>query len=350
MRSGVDRSPGSGGSSAGGITRLDFLRTGALGLAGLALAGTAGCGSGGGGSDYPDGDLQIMAPAAPGGGWDQTARAMQKAFTEGGVTDENVEVYNVDGAGGTVGLAQFVNDEAGDPNQLMVMGEVMVGAIHINDTPVQIMEATPIAALITEWEGFVVPSDSEIQSFDELVEVFKRDPQGTSFAGGSAGSTDQILAGMLAREVGVDPSDVNYVAYSGGGEANAAILSGSVVAGVSGLAEFMDQVEAGKMRLLAVSSGERIEGVDAPTLKELGYENLVVPNWRGVMAPPDIEEEDKQAIFGAIEEMRATSVWKKTLEQNDWTDFFKPPEEFASYIRRENERIADLLAEMQLSK
>lgn len=275
---------------------------------------------------------------------------MQKALTEGGVTDEDVEVYNVGGAGGTVGLTQFVSDEVGDPNQLMVMGLVMVGAIYINGSPVEITTATPIASLITEWVGFVVPADSEYRDFGELVEAFRNDPRGTSFAGGSAGSTDQILAGLLAREVGVDPAEVNYVAYSGGGEANSAILSGSVSAGVSGLNEFLDQVEAGKMRLLAVSSAERIEGVDAPTLKELGYENLVVPNWRGVMAPPDVEEEDRQAILGTIEEMRATSQWQDTLKQNNWTDFFKPPEEFDSYIRQENERIGALLAEMKLSK
>lgn len=349
MGFGTIQQAGSGGDGSG-ITRRYFLRAGGVGLTGLAFLGAAGCGSSGGGSDYPDGDLEIMAPAEPGGGWDQTARAMQQAFTEGGVTDENVEVYNVGGAGGTIGLAQFVNDAAGDPNQLMVMGEVMVGAIHINDSPVEISQATPIAGLITEWEGIVVPTDSEYRTFDDLIQAFKADPRGTSFAGGSAGSTDQVLAGLLAREVGVDPADVNYVAFSGGGEANSAILSGSVAAGVSGLAEFIDQVEAGKMRLLAVSSGQRIDGVDAPTLKELGYENLVVPNWRGVMAPPDIEEEDQQAIVDAIERMRATSVWKKTLNQNDWTDFFKPPEEFASYIQEENERIGKLLAEMQLSK
>lgn len=226
----------------------------------------------------------------------------------------------------------------------------MVGAIHMNDSPVQILQATPIAGLVTEWEAFVVPSGSEIRTFDEMVAAFKKDPKGFSFAGGSAGSTDQVLAGLLAREVGVDPRDVNYVAYSGGGEANAAILSGSVAAGVSGLAEFIDQIEAGKMRLLTVSSAKRIDGVDAPTLKELGYEGLVVPNWRGVTAPPDIDEEDQQAILGAIEKMRATSIWKNTLEQNDWTDFFKPPEEFAQYIREESERIANLLAEMKLSK
>lgn len=341
------RSPGSGGL-AGGMTRRDFLRAGGFGLTGLALLGAAGCGSSGG-SDYPDGDLQIMAPAAPGGGWDQTARAMQKAFTDGGITDENVEVYNVDGAGGTIGLAEFVNDEAGDPNQLMVMGEVMVGAIHMNNSPVQILQATPIAGLVTEWEAFVVPSDSKITKFDQMVDAFKEDPKGFSFAGGSAGSTDQVLAGLLAREVGVAPADVNYVAYSGGGEANTAILSGSVKAGVSGLAEFIDQVDAGKMRLLAVSSDERIDGVDAPTLKELGYEDLVVPNWRGVMAPPDIDEEDQAAILGAIKKMRATSEWKRTLKQNDWTDFFKPPEEFTAYIKEENERIAKLLAEMKLT-
>jgi putative tricarboxylic transport membrane protein len=337
--SGVDERSGGRGC------HLQIAIVGVLGL--LALLTLLG-GCGGAGDDYPEGDVELMAPADPGGGWDQTARAMQSALTESGVVEENVEVYNVGGAGGTIGLAQFVSDNAGDPNQLMVMGLVMVGAIQTNDSPVDLSQTTPIASLLTEWEAIVVPADSEYQTLEQLVEAFRADPGSISWAGGSAGSTDQILIGLLAQEVGVDPAEVNYIAHSGGGEANSAILSGGVSAGVSGLAEVRDQVEAGQMRLLAVSSDERIEEADAPTIVESGYD-LVVPNWRGVMAPPDISDEDREAVVSMIEEMHDTPEWQETLETNGWTDFFQTGEEYETFLDEENQRVRDVLGEMELA-
>jgi putative tricarboxylic transport membrane protein len=320
-----------------------------LGVLLLALFALSACGGGGSGDDYPEGDVELMAPADPGGGWDQTARAMQSVLTESGIVEENVEVYNVGGAGGTIGLAQFVSDNAGDPNQLMVMGLVMLGAIQTNDSPVDLSQTTPIASLITEWEAIVVPAESEYQTLEQLVEAFRTDPGSISWGGGSAGGTDQILVGLLAQEAGIDPAEVNYIAHSGGGEAKAAVLSGGVTAGVSGVGEFADQVEAGQLRLLAVSSDEPVEGVDAPTIVESGYD-VTVPNWRGVMAPPDISDEDREAIIAMIEAMHDTPEWQETLESNGWTDFLQTGDEYEAFLEEENQRVAAVLSEMGLAQ
>ena len=328
----------------GRILRLGVV----LGVLLTALFVLSACGGGGAGDDYPEGDVEIMAPADPGGGWDQTARAMQSALTEGGIVEENVEVYNVGGAGGTIGLAQFVSDNAGDPNQLMVMGLVMLGAIQTNDSPVQLNQATPIASLLTEWEAIVVPADSEYQTLEQLVEAFRADPGSISWGGGSAGGTDQILVGLLAQEAGVDPAEVNYIAHSGGGEATAAVLSGGVTAGVSGVGEFADQVEAGQLRLLAVSSDERVEEADVPTIVESGYD-VVVPNWRGVMAPPGISDEDREAIIAMIEEMHDSPEWQEALDTNGWTDFLQTGDEYETFLEEENQRVEEVLGEMGLA-
>ena len=320
-----------------------------LGVLFLVLFVLSACGGGGAGEDYPEGDVELMAPADPGGGWDQTARAMQSVLTESGVVEENVEVYNVGGAGGTIGLAQFVSDNAGDPNQLMVMGLVMLGAIQTNDSPVDLSQTTPIASLITEWETIVVPAESEYRTLEQLVEAFRTDPGSISWGGGSAGGTDQILVGLLAQEAGIDPAEVNYIAHSGGGEAKAAVLSGGVTAGVSGVGEFADQVEAGQLRLLAVSSDDPVEGVDAPTIVESGYD-VTVPNWRGVMAPPGISDEDREAIIGMIEAMHDTPEWQETLESNGWTDFLQTGDEYEAFLEEENQRVADILSEMGLAQ
>src|SRR5918997_169878 len=201
---------------------------------------------------FTDTPIEIMAPAAPGGGWDTTAREMQRVLQEEGIAS-TVEVYNVEGAGGTVGIAQLVNDEAGNDHHLMMMGLVMIGAIATNASPVTLEQTTPISSLTAEFEVIVVPADSEFQTLDDLVAAFQADPTSISWGGGSAGGTDHILVGLIAQAAGVDPTQINYVPFSGGGEALAAILGGQVSAGVSGVGEWLDQIESGELRALAVS-------------------------------------------------------------------------------------------------
>ena len=313
-----------------------------------ATGGPAGTDGGDGGeatADYPSEDLQIMAPADPGGGWDSTARAMQPVLEEvGGV---GAEVYNVGGAGGTIGLAQFAEETTGDPHQLMVMGLVMVGGILTNDSQVTLDDVTPIAALTSEQEAIVVAADSEYETLEQLVEDWVADPTAISWGGGSAGGTDHILVGLLAQEAGVDPSGINYVAHSGGGEAVNAILSGAVTAGVSGVSEFADQVEAGEMRWLGVSGEEPPEGIDAPTISEAGFD-VVLENWRGVMGAPDLSDADREAVVGLITEMHDSEAWQAALEENGWSDFFRAGDEFAAYLDEEKTRVEGVLSEIGL--
>src|SRR4051794_8270076 len=249
-------------------TLVALLALAAMCLAACGQAERSGSGGSGDSASYPSGRLSIMAPADPGGGWDETARALQDSARKGGLA-KNVEVYNVPGAGGTIGLSQLTSKRSGDPNQLMVTGLVMLGAIEQNNSPVDLTKTTPIASLTSEPEVVVVPAKSPYKSIQDLMDAFKADPKKVSFAGGSAGGTDQLLAGLMAKAVGVDGSKVKYVAYSGGGEAKAAILSGSVAAGISGVSEFADQVQAGKMRALAVSTTQPVDvgGTQTKTLK-----------------------------------------------------------------------------------
>ena len=307
-------------------------------------------GTAGGGDDaageYPTGDIGIMAPADPGGGWDSTARAMQTAL-QSGVIDYNVQVYNVGGAAGTVGLAEFVNDSAGDPHQLMVMGLVMVGGILTNESPVNLTQVTPIASLTTEWEAIAVSADSEYQTLEQLIDDFRADPGSISWGGGSAGGTDHILVGLIAQAAGVDPGGINYIAHAGGGELIPAILSGGVTVGVSGVSEFADQVEAGEMRYLAVSSDEPVEGIDAPTIADSGLD-VTLSNWRGVVAPPDISTEQRNAIVAMIERMHDSEAWQEQLETNGWTDFFQTGDDYTSFLEDEQTRVEAVLRDIGL--
>jgi len=290
-------------------------------------------------------ELKIMAPAGPGGGWDQTARAMQAALTESGAV-KSAQVVNVPGAGGTVGLAQFVNAK-GDGSQLMVNGFVMVGAILTNKSPVNLEQTTPIARLTAENQAIVVPADSPIKSAKDLAEALKADPAKVTWAGGSAGGTDHIMVGLFAKAVGVDPTKINYVPFSGGGEALAAILGGKVTAGVSGYGEFEGQVKAGKLRLIAIAAEEPVQGIDAPTLKSEGID-LAIVNWRSVVAPPGLSDEQKKALLEAVDKMVKSTQWQETLKAKGWDDAYLAGDDFAAYLKNEQVRVAEVLKSIGL--
>src|SRR6185436_4304522 len=189
-------------------------------------------------------ELKIMAPAAPGGGWDQTARSMQQALVAAKIA-RSVQVTNVAGAGGSVGIAQFVNGAKGDGNQLMVNGFVMVGALAMNKSQV-----TPIARLTEEIQVIVVPANSPIKTAQDLAAAVKADIAKVTFAGGSAGGVDHVMAALFAGAIGADAKKVNYIPFSGGGESLAAILGGKVTAGISGMSEYEGQIKSGKLRAL----------------------------------------------------------------------------------------------------
>ncbi|MFT3973189.1 MAG: tripartite tricarboxylate transporter substrate binding protein [Amaricoccus sp.] len=291
-------------------------------------------------------DYAILAPAAPGGGWDQTARTMQNLLQKEGISG-NVQVTNVPGAGGTIGLAQFVNQSKGNPEDLIVGGYVMVGAILTNHSPVDLSMVTPIARLTGEQEAIVVPASSDIKTMADLIAKLKADPGSVAWGGGSAGGTDHILAGLIAKAVGVDPTKVNYIAYSGGGEALAAILGNQVTVGISGYGEFESQIEAGTLRLLALSGDVREPGTDAPTLKEAGVD-VSLENWRMVAAAPGITDEEKAAITADIEKLTKSDAWKAELANRGWDDRFLAGAEFEAQLKADIEATREILTQIGL--
>ncbi|MCB5410832.1 Bug family tripartite tricarboxylate transporter substrate binding protein [Pseudogemmobacter faecipullorum] len=293
-------------------------------------------------------DYTLIAPANPGGGWDQTARTMQEVMQAEGISP-SVQVVNVPGAGGTIGLAQFASQNSGNADALIVGGYVMVGAILTNNAPVSLADVTPIARLTGEYEAIVVPASSPIQTIGDLAEALKADPGAVSWAGGSAGGTDHIAVGLIAKAAGVDPTKINYIAFSGGGEALAAILGSQVTAGVSSLGEFQAQVEAGTLRLLAVSSEERLPGVDAPTLKEAGLD-VVLQNWRMVAAAPGLSEEQKAKVTADIEKLAKSKGWQDQLTAKGWVDTYLSGAEFDAQLAEDIAATEAVLKDIGLVK
>lgn len=285
--------------------------------------------------------LTIVAPAAPGGGWDQTARVMQRVLAEIEPA-VSVQVDNIPGAAGTIGLARFVQSERGNPHALLVTGLVMVSGVITNASPVSLSDATPIARLTGETEVIVVPAASPHRTLGDLVDAFKRGPGSISWGGGSAGGTDDLLVRLLAEQVGLPASAVNYIAFAGGGAALAAVMGGQVTAAVSGYGEFAGPIAAGQLRPLAISAAERIPGIDAPTIRESGIA-LDLANWRALVAPPGLSDAEHDQLIARITRLATSAQWRSAIQRQGWDDLFLAGAGFRQFLLAEQSRVEAVL-------
>jgi putative tricarboxylic transport membrane protein len=290
--------------------------------------------------------LRVLVPNAPGGGYDITARTAAKAMEDAKISGA-VEVFNLPGAGGTVGLGRTVN-ESGNDRLVMSMGLGVVGSVYTNESPATLADTTPIARLTQETEIVVVGKDSPLRTFDDLRAAWTADPGAVPVGGGSSpGGPDHLAPMLMAEGIGIDPRAVNYISYDGGGELLAAVLGGKVAFGVSGLGEYADQIEAGELRVLAVTAPERVPGVDAPTLKEAGVD-VEFTNWRGIVAPPGLDEAGRAELVAAFTALRESPEWAEALQRNGWQDAFLPGDGFGAFLGAESDRVAGVLRNLGL--
>jgi putative tricarboxylic transport membrane protein len=321
------------------LDRRTFLAGGA-GLAGLALTG-------GSSRAQTMDQIQIFVPAAPGGGWDQTGRSVDQVLRAEKLISGS-QITNVGGAGGTVGLPRFLNQYKGQGNAFMIGGMVMVGAIIANKSPVKLTAATPVARLTGEFLALVVPAASPHKTAKDFMAALKADPGKTPVCGGSAGGSDHILLGMMAKAAGVEPSKINYVPYAGGGQALAALLGNQVAGGISGFGEFAEQVKAGKLRALAISADVRQPGIDIPTMKEQGID-IELFNWRGIFGPPGLSDDQRKAQVALIQKMAGSAAWKAETEKRDWTAIPLFGDEYGKFLEVETLRIEGILKDLGLA-
>lgn len=293
---------------------------------------------------YPN--LRLFIPANPGGGWDGLGRAIEHVVRQTGLAG-SVQVENVGGAGGTVGLPRFLAQYRNRPEGLMVAGSVMVGAAIANKSPAGVLDVAPVARLTEEVSVFVVPPDSPLKTMQDLLARLKENPGAVSVAGGSAGGTEHITLGLILKALGRSAREASYVAYSGGGPAQAAVLGGQVTAAISGISEFGEQVRAGRLRALA-TTGERRAGPDVPTLKEIGLD-VSLPTWRGVFCAPSLAAPQKAALVTLMERMHGTPEWREVLSQRGWDDAWLPGEAFGQFLEKEVASTAAVLAEIGLA-
>ncbi|NUK00143.1 tripartite tricarboxylate transporter substrate binding protein [Streptomyces lunaelactis] len=318
-----------------------------LGAALLVLVGppllTAGSGSDTG-TQIPG--LRVMVPNTPGGGYDITARTAAKNAEDAELT-HNIEVFNLPGAGGTVGLTRLVG-EHGNGRLAMSMGLGVVGAVHTNKSPRTLADTTPIARLTEEQDIVVVSKDSPYKSIKDLLAAWKKDPGKLPVGGGSSpGGPDHLAPMLMAQAAGIAPKTVNYIPFDGGGELLASILGNKVAFGVSGVGEYLDQIKAGELRLLAVTGPERVPGLDAPTLREAGLDTDFT-NWRGVVAPPGLSDAERDKLVGLFQGLHDSPQWKESLKKNGWDDAFLTGDTFGDFLDEQDKSVDSVLKELGL--
>ena len=293
--------------------------------------------------DFPNRPLSILVPANPGGGWDQLARLMQQVIAENRLAPMPIDVFNKGGAGGAIGLADLVTRKHDDPYTIMAAGSVLLGSTISQGSPFRASDALPLARLIVENLVVAVPGNSPFQTIEDLLDAYRSDPVNFTWCGGSAGGVDHILIGLITEACGVAPDKMRYVAYSGGGEASAAIMGGQVTAAVAGFGEWRGLAESGHIRILASSAPARFGDRSIPTLRDAGLD-IVLQNWRGVFAAPGAPEEAIAWWASLIRKMRDTQEWQDLLVNKGWEDGYLEADAFSAFIRAEEATTQTTLA------
>lgn len=290
--------------------------------------------------------LRFMVPNTPGGGYDITARTAAKNAEDAGLT-HGVEVFNLPGAGGTVGLSRLVG-ERGNGKLAMSMGLGVVGAVHTNKAPSTLADTTPIARLTEEPDIVVVSKDSPYRTIGELLDAWRKNPGKLPVGGGSSpGGPDHLAPMLMAQAAGIAPRSVNYVPFDGGGELLASILGDKVAFGVSGVGEYLDQIRSGELRLLAVTGPERVPGLDAPTLREAGLDTEFT-NWRGIVAPPGLTAAERDKLIALVTALHETEEWRESMKRNGWDDAFLAGDAFGDFLAEQDRSVDQVLKELGL--
>ncbi|HEY5816994.1 MAG TPA: tripartite tricarboxylate transporter substrate binding protein [Mesorhizobium sp.] len=291
----------------------------------------------------------VMVPAGPGGGYDGTARLTMEGLQKTGIFADGANITNKTGGGGMVGLAEFFAKNQGNDNGLFSMGVIMVGAVHTTGSPITLQQLTPIARMTREFDTIAVSADSPIKTPQDFVAALKADPSAFAVSGGSAGGIDQIILGLIAKDQGIPLDKLNYIPAASGAETATMLGGGKISGAISGISEFKPLADAGKIRLIAVTSDERIPGLDVPTLKESGI-NVVASNWRGLMGSPGMTPEGAKVWVDRLTKLTATPEWAELLKSKGLEGAYLGGDEFATFLAEEDARIVPVLKDLGLVK
>ena len=289
--------------------------------------------------------LDLLITSGAGGGFDTFGVEVNKALKAEGLVEAEPTKRNISGAGQTVGLSSFYNNDSNQPNKAVVVGWASLGGQHVNKGPVKVSMLVPAVSLMQDPIAIAVPADSKYKTFADLLKDMKA--KKVAIAGGSLGTSDHFFIAKIYEAI-KKPKNMNYVAYAGGGGVVGAILSDATfAAAVSGYDEFAPQVEAGKLRVLTISFAKRIPGVNVKTAKEQGVD-VVVSNWRGIALPAGTSVENRNKFIRAISVMRSSIAWQRVLSERNWTDYWQRGAQFSNFIVTQEKQISAAFTKLGL--
>lgn len=289
---------------------------------------------------------KVMIPAGAGGGWDGTGRLTFDAMAKAGIFKDGATFTNKGGAAGTIGLAEFVKSR-GQDNAVMIMGVIMVGGIIANKSPVNLDSVTPIGRLTFEWNAIAVPVDSPIKDMKDFVAALKANPGAFAVGGGSAGGVDHATLALIAKASGVPAEKINYIAFPSGAEVVTALGGGKIKAAISGISEMRPQVEAKRVRFIAVSSEGEMAGVQS--MKQQGTD-VVIGNWRGMVGAPGMSAAARAAWVDRLDKLCATKEWAEGLANAGLENACLTGDKFTAFLKEEQARWATVLKDVGIAK
>ncbi|OLN21376.1 transporter [Domibacillus antri] len=306
------------------------------------------------GGSYPERAVTVVAPSGAGGGWDLTARSISKIMSDTELMEQPLTVENKPGGGGAVFMAEFATKEADNDYMLMVKSPPILINNHKaeGNSPYGYKDTKPLAQLTRDYGAIVVKADSEFDSLTSLLDAIKADPSNITLAGGSApGSMDHLVGILPVFEYGIDPKSVKYVSYDGGGEAIASLLGGNADVIATDASTITEYVKSGDVRVLAVSSPEKLEGElsDVPTFKEAGLDTDFTI-WRGIFGPKNMSDAAFEYWNTKLSEMVETEEWKAELEKNGWASEYRNADDFTTYLEEQEKVIIELLTALDMQK
>lgn len=299
----------------------------------------------------PDEAIEFIAPANPGGGWDTICRTSARVLQKTGAITKPIYVANMPGGSGSVAIAYVVEKRKGDSHLLVAASNSVTFSMAIKRALYTYKEVTPLAQIASEYGAYVVRADSPYQTLGDLVNALKADSKSVSFSGGSApGSMDHIKVALLGKAVGKDPLELIYVPFQGGGEALASLLGGHTAVASLDVSEVAGQLEAGKVRILAVLSENRLSGFpELPTAREQGID-VVFPVWRGLYMAPRVPKPAVEYWTKTIQDMVASPEWNQERQKLGWEPVVRFGEEFNRYVNAELARYKTLLKQLGFIK
>ncbi|MEE8272789.1 MAG: tripartite tricarboxylate transporter substrate-binding protein [Alphaproteobacteria bacterium] len=290
--------------------------------------------------------IHFLIPGGAGGGWDGTARGTGEALTNAGLVG-NASYENMSGGGGGVAIAHLIETADSQGGTLMVNSTPIVIRSLQGVFPQSFRDLTPIAATIADYGAFVVAADSELQSWDQVIEAFRQDSTSIKIAGGSVqGGMDHLVPALAIQAAGEDPLTLSYISYDAGGDAMTGLLSGETQVLSTGLGEALGQAQSGQVRILAITADERVaDAPDVPTLKELGYD-VSFANWRGFFGAPGMSDEQADAYANVLGEVYETDAWETVRSRNGWANLYRPRAEFVQFLEEQEAAIGEMMRKL----